>query len=57
MIDLNSDKMPNISYEPDISDLFMFFGINWEVLSPAIYLIVGLGFGFFLAKIIKKIND
>lgn len=54
MIDLHSEKVPDITYKPPIEDLFMFFGINWNTISPALWVLFGTLFGFFVLKIIKS---
>jgi len=51
---LHSDKVPDVTYSPDINKLFYFFGINWETLSPALYVLFGVLFGFFVLKIMKN---
>lgn len=50
---LHSDKIPDVNYRPPIQDLFRFFGINWDTLSPALWVLFGTLFAFFVAKIIK----
>jgi len=52
-VNLHSDKVPDIGYRPPISDLFMFFGINWNTLGPALWVLFGTLFGFFVLKILK----
>lgn len=53
-MDLHSEKIPEIPYSPDITDLFMFFGINWETLSPALWLLFGTLFAFFMLWVLKQ---
>lgn len=52
-MDLHSENIPEIGYSPDITDLFDFFGVNWNTLSPALWLLFGTLFAFFLLKILK----
>lgn len=52
-MNLHSDKVPDITYKPPIEDLFKFFGINWNTLSPALWVLFGTLFGFFVLKILK----
>lgn len=52
-MNLHSDKIPDIGYSPDISKLFMFFGINWDTLGPALWLLFGTLFGFFVLRLLK----
>lgn len=52
---LHSDKIPNINVEHDITDLFFYFGINWNTIAPAIYIILGTAFGYYVLKILKNI--
>ena len=53
-MNLHSDKVPDITYKPPINDLFTFFGINWATLGPALWVLFGTLFGFFVLKIIKS---
>ncbi len=53
-MDLHSELVPDVTYKPPIQDLFMFFGINWETLSPALWLLFGTLFGFFVLKMLKN---
>lgn len=53
-MNLHSDKVPDVNYSPPISDLFMFFGINWDTLTPVIVLLLGTLFAFFVLKIVKN---
>lgn len=55
MIDLHSEKVPDITYKPDITDLFDFFTINWNTLSPALWLLFGTLFAFFVSGILIKL--
>lgn len=50
---LHSENIPDVTYSPDIHDLFFYFGINWSTLAPALYLLFGVLFGFFVLKILK----
>lgn len=52
-VNLHSDKIPEIGYRPDMSKLFMFFGINWDTLSPVLWLLFGTLFAFFIFKVLK----
>lgn len=54
---LNSPNIPDVKYSPDINDLFSFFKFNWETLSPALWLLYGVLFAFFIAGIIKKLYE
>jgi hypothetical protein len=54
---LNSENVPEINYSPDIKDLFHYFTINWETLSPALWVLYGVLIAFFFLGIIKKLND
>lgn len=54
---LHSENIPEVTYSPPISDLFNFFKINWETLSPALWLLYGVLFAFFVLGIIKKYQD
>ncbi len=54
---LHSKNIPDVNYSPDINDLFHYFGINWNTLSPVIFLLVGLGFGFFILKLVMRMKD
>lgn len=56
-MNLHSDKIPKISYRPEIKDLFLFFGINWDTLWPVLALLFGTLFGFFVLKIMKIYYD
>lgn len=47
--------VPEISYSPPIADLFANFFKNWNTLSPAINLLIGVLFAFFLLRKIKEI--
>jgi hypothetical protein len=47
--------MPEIPYSPPIEDLFANFQHNWGTLSPALFLLFGILFAFFMAKKIIKI--
>lgn len=46
--------VPKIDYRPPISDLFSNFGTNWNTLSPALWLLYGTLFAFFVLGIMKK---
>lgn len=50
---LKSENIPDVTYRPDINDLFHYFGINWETLSPALWVLFGTLFAFFVLKILK----
>jgi len=52
-MNLHSDKVPDVNYSPPIQDLFYFFGVNWGTLGPALWLLFGTLFGFFVLKILK----
>lgn len=52
---LHSDNIPDIDYRPPIEDLFRFFGINWDTLSPVLFLLFGTLFAFFVLKILKDL--
>lgn len=47
--------IPEISYKPEIGDLFANFFYNWETLSPAIFVLLGVFFGSFLLRKIKEL--
>lgn len=47
--------IPTVDYKPPISDLFANFFYNWDTLSPAINLLIGILFAFFLLRKIKEI--
>ena len=53
-MDLHSEKVPDIDYSPNIQDLFMFFGINWDTLGPVLWLLFGTLFAFFIIRIVKQ---
>lgn len=53
-MNLHSEKIPDITYRPPITDLFTFFGINWDTLAPALWLLFGTLFAFFVLKIVKQ---
>lgn len=50
---LHSDNIPDVNYRPPIKDLFHFFDINWNTLSPVLWLLFGTLFAFFILKILK----
>ena len=52
-MDLHSEKIPEVDYSPHISDLFKFFGYNWTTLGPALWLLFGTLFGFFVLYLLK----
>lgn len=52
---LDSPNIPDVEYSPNINDLFHYFGINWETLSPALWVLYGVLFAFFVLAILKKI--
>lgn len=54
---LHSDNIPDVSYRPDIGNLFEYFAINWETLSPALWVLFGILFGFFVLRIVFKLKD
>ena len=54
MIDLHSEKIPDVPKTADINDLFMFFGINFNTLGPALWLLFGTLFAFFVLAILKR---
>lgn len=45
--------IPEIPYKPEIKDLFANFWYNWDTLSPAIALLLGISFAFYLLHKIK----
>lgn len=51
---LNSKNIPDVNYSPDISELFKFFGINWDTLSPALWVLYGVLAAFFILGILKR---
>lgn len=53
---MQGDKIPDVSYSPPISDLFANFALNWNTLSPALWLLYGVLAGFFILKILKRVN-
>lgn len=55
MINLHSDKVPNVTYRPPIGDLFDFFEFNWKTLSPALWVLYGILIGFFILGILVKV--
>jgi hypothetical protein len=50
---LNSPNIPEVTYSPDINDLFHYFGVNWDTLSPALWLLYGVLFAFAVLAILK----
>ncbi len=53
-LDLHSDKVPDVTYRPPISDLFAYFSFNWSTLWPALALLFGVLFAFFAIKIFRE---
>lgn len=47
-----SNKVPEINYSPPIKDLFGFFAFNWNTLTPAISLLLGIFVAFYIAKLL-----
>jgi hypothetical protein len=47
-------NIPSVNYSPDINDLFANFYHNWDTLSPALWLLYGTLFAFFLLGVLKK---
>jgi hypothetical protein len=52
MINLKSDNVPDVDYSPPMGDLFGFFSFNWQTLSPVVWLLGGVFFGFFVIKLL-----
>jgi hypothetical protein len=52
---LHSDNIPDVSYRPNIGDLFSNFSLNWSTLSPVLYLLYGVLAGFFLLGLLIKL--
>lgn len=50
-----SPHMPTIPYSPPIGDLFANFAYNWATLTPALALLFGTLFAFFVAKKLIKV--
>jgi hypothetical protein len=52
---MHSDNIPNVRTDTyNMSDLFHYFGMNWDTLSPALYVLYGVLFAFFLLAILKR---
>jgi len=56
-MNLHSENIPEIPYSPDITDLFTFFGINWNTLGPVLWLLFGVLFAFIVLKVLKQFNN
>lgn len=57
MINLRSDRMPEIPAGPSIGDLFSNLSNNWSMMSPALYLLFGVMFGsYILMRIFKRVR-
>lgn len=52
-LDLHSDNVPDVGYKPPIGDLFEFAAFNWSTLGPALWLLFGTLFAFFVLKLLK----
>ena len=52
-----SEHIPDISYRPDITDIFRNFAYNWDTLSPVLFLLFGVLAGFFFLAIVLKLRD
>ncbi len=53
---LNSPNIPNVPFQLSdghMSELFRNFMINWDTLSPVLWLLFGTLFGLFVVKLIK----
>ncbi len=54
---LHSDNIPNVPKNigtAEMTDLFRNFQINWDTLSPVLWLLLGVLFAFYVAYRIKE---
>ena len=49
-----SDKIPEVGYSPDITALFQYFTFDFAHILPAVYLVCGVLFAFFLIRSLKN---
>ncbi|MFH5781822.1 hypothetical protein [Heyndrickxia oleronia] len=53
---LHSENIPDIPFKVSdgkMGDIFRNFAFNWDTLSPALWLLFGTLFGFFILKLLK----
>lgn len=54
---LDSPNIPNIPFkvtDGKMVDIFRNFGVNWETLSPVLFLLFGTLFAFFVIRKLKN---
>jgi hypothetical protein len=54
---LNSPNIPDVPFELTsglMNDLFRNFTLNWGTLSPVLWVLYGVLFGFFVLKLLKE---